>query len=285
MTRKAGIVGWPVTHSLSPVLHGYWLKEYGIDGEMLRVPARPEEFANVIARLRNEGFRGVNVTVPHKEAALAIADRADDAARLAGAANLLIFRENGTIDAKNTDTHGLAESVGEALGKSHLLGKKVIILGAGGASRGVVAAMKSPLGASLIHILNRDVERAHNLAKHLSEPGSKTKLIPGSLNDWGSVANDVSLVVNSTSAGMSGNPPLDLDLSVLPESAAVCDIVYNPLETQLLKEAKALGHKTIDGLGMLMHQAVPSFEAFFGKWPEVTPGLRAELERVLRERQ
>jgi shikimate dehydrogenase len=285
MTRKAGIVGWPVTHSLSPVLHGYWLKEYGIDGEMLRVLARPEEFANVIARLRNEGFRGVNVTVPHKEAALAIADRADDAARLAGAANLLIFRENGTIDAKNTDTHGLAESVGEALGKSHLLGKKVIILGAGGASRGVVAAMKSPLGASLIHILNRDVERAHNLAKHLSEPGSKTKLIPGSLNDWGSVANDVSLVVNSTSAGMSSNTPLDLDLSVLPESAAVCDIVYNPLETQLLKEAKALGHKTIDGLGMLMHQAVPSFEAFFGKRPEVTPGLRAELERVLRERQ
>jgi shikimate dehydrogenase len=285
MTRKAGIVGWPVTHSLSPVLHGYWLKEYGIDGEMLRVPALPEEFSDVIARLRDEGFQGVNVTVPHKEAALAIADRADDAARLAGAANLLIFRENGTIDAKNTDTHGLAESVGEALGKSHLLGKKVIILGAGGASRGVVSAMKSPLGASLIHILNRDVERAHNLAKHLSEPGSKTKLIPGSLNDWGSVANDVSLVVNSTSAGMNGNPPLDLDLSVLPESAAVCDIVYNPLETQLLKEAKALGHKTIDGLGMLMHQAVPSFEAFFGKRPEVTPGLRAELERVLRERQ
>jgi shikimate dehydrogenase len=279
MTRKAGIVGWPVTHSLSPVLHGYWLKEYGIDGEMLRVPARPEEFADVIARLRDEGFRGVNVTVPHKEAAFAVADKKQHSALEAGAANLLVFHETG-IEAQNTDTYGLAQSLGPVVG---LPGKTVVLLGAGGAARGAVLALQR-LGVTTIHILNRHIARAQALAQEL-QPTLAAKLVAGDLGNWATVASDAALLVNSTSAGMTGNAPLDLDLSALNESAAVCDIVYNPLQTQLLKDAAARGHKTIDGLGMLMHQAVPSFEAFFGKRPEVTPGLRAELERVLRERQ
>jgi shikimate dehydrogenase len=283
--KLAGIIGWPVTHSLSPVLHGHWLAEYGIDGAVVPLAAKTEDFTAVIDGARRAGFRGVNVTVPHKEAAFALAHRNDDAAELARAANLLIFKEDGTIRGKNTDTHGLAESVSEALGIGHLLGKEVVVLGAGGAARAVVAAMKSPLGASKIYILNRDVGRARNLAKDLSEVGSKTELIPGALTEWNSVAGDAVLAVNSTSAGMGKNPPLAIDLGALNKSAAVCDIVYSPLETQFLKDAAARSHQTIDGLGMLMHQAVPSFEAFFGVRPKVTPALREALVKVLRARE
>jgi shikimate dehydrogenase len=282
--KLAGVIGWPVGHSLSPVLQGHWLEQYGIDGAMVPLAARVEDFAVVIDGVRRAGFKGVNVTVPHKEAAFAIAHVADDAARLAGAANLLVFRQDGSIWARNTDTYGLAESIKEKLGPGHLQGKSVVVLGAGGAARGVVAAMKSPLGASRIHILNRNADRARALAKALSEPGSKTDLIPGSLGDWPVAAKDALLIVNSTSAGMGANPPLDIDLAALPKDAAVCDIVYSPLETKLLKDAGARGHKTIDGLGMLMHQAVPSFEAFFGVRPQVTPALRAALVQVLSAR-
>ncbi len=276
MTVKAGIVGWPVAQSLSPVLHGYWLRQMGIDGEMLRVPAPPEEFRDVIARLRAEGLAGVNVTVPHKETAFALADRVDAAAKIAGAANLLVFHA-GAIEGRNTDSYGLAESLRENIGA--LSGADVVLLGAGGAARGAVLALEN-LGAGTIHILNRDAERAKNLAAQLG-PHVNARLVPGALADWKNAAAKAALLVNSTSAGMSGSPPLDLDLAALPQKAAVCDIVYKPLETALLKGAAARGHKIIDGLGMLMHQAVPSFEAFFGKRPQVDAGLRAALESAL----
>ena len=282
--KVAGIIGWPVSHSLSPVLHGHWLEEYKIDGAMVPLAARTEDFSAVIDGARRAGFRGVNVTVPHKEAAFALAHSADDAAKHAGAANLLVFREDGTIHARNTDSYGLFASVKDALKSNPALGKSVVVLGAGGAARGVVAAMISPLGASWIHILNRDAERARNIAKQLTEEGSKTELIPGGLDDWAIAAKDASLVVNSTSAGMGDNPPLNIDLSLLPKDAVVCDIVYNPLETKLLRDAAARGFRTIDGLGLLMHQAVPSFEAFFGESPIVTPTLRAALVKVLSAR-
>ena len=278
--QVAGIIGWPVSHSLSPVLHGHWLTEYGIDGALVPLPARAEDFAAIIAGIRRAGFTGVNVTLPHKESAFAMAHSVDDATKWAGAANLLVFKD-GEIHAKNTDTYGLFASINEAFGPGQILGKKVVVLGAGGAARGVVAAMISPLGASWIHILNRDASKARNLAKQFSEIGSQTELIPGGLEEWASAAKDASLIVNATSAGMGSIPPLDIDLGALSPGAAVCDIVYNPLETQLLKDAAARGHKTIDGLGMLMHQAVPSFEAFFGIRPKVTPGLReAQIGRA-----
>ena len=274
MTLKAGIVGWPVTHSLSPVLHGHWLSQHGIDGEIVRVPATPDDFAATIARLRAEGYRGINVTVPHKEAAFALADRKHASAGDAGAANLLIFRKDG-IEAFNTDTTGLAESLRQA--GPDLTGKTAVLLGAGGAARGAVLALDM-LGAKTIHLLNRDPRRAAALAGFLS---LRAEILPAALTDWSSVAGDAALVVNTTSAGMTGNPPLDIDLSVLPQNATVCDIVYKPLETPLLKAARARKLQTIDGLGMLMHQAVPSFEAFFGVRPEVTPGLRAALIEAL----
>ena len=278
--KLAGIVGWPVSHSLSPVLHGHWLAEYGIDGAMVPLATRVEDFSAVIDGLRRAGFKGVNVTVPHKEAAFAIAHRTDGPARLAGAANLLVFRED-EIEGRNTDALGLAESLRESIGT--LDGKSVVLLGAGGAARGAILSLEM-LGAGHIHLLNRDARRAKTLAASLSAE-VRAAVEPGGLEDFDKVAGDAALLVNSTSAGMGAIPPLGLDLSLLPKSAAVCDIVYNPLETRLLKDAAARGHRTVNGLGMLMHQAAPSFEAFFGIKPKVTPALRAALEKVLRERQ
>lgn len=279
MTRKAGIVGWPVAHSLSPVLHGYWLEKYGIDGVFERVPAEPGRFEAVIAELRAKGFGGVNVTVPHKEAAFALADRVDAAAKAAGAANLLVLGA-AVIEGRNTDSYGLAQSLRPAVGT--LAGKDAVLLGAGGAARGAVLALEA-LGATSIHILNRDVARAQNLALALG-PQVNARLVPGALADWSKIASRAALAVNSTSAGMGSIPSLDLDLSALPGDAVVCDIVYVPLQTKLLKDAATRGLRTVDGLGMLMHQAAPSFEAFFGLRPEVDAGLRERLESELRAR-
>ena len=274
--KKAGIIGWPVTHSLSPVLHGYWLKEYGVGGEMLRLPAQPDQFSAEIERVRGLGFAGVNVTVPHKEAAFELAQTRDRAAEICGAVNLLVFGKDG-IQGRNTDHVGLHQSLKENLGE--LAGKTVVLLGAGGAARGALLALDE-LGAAQIHILNRHHARADSLA-HALALNITAKLLPGPLESWAALAPQASLLLNTTSAGMAGTPPLSLDLTGLPRGAAVCDIVYNPLETQLLKDASARGLKVIDGLGMLMHQAVPSFEAFFGVRPKVTPGLRAALVQAL----
>ena len=277
--KRAGVIGWPVAHSLSPVLHGYWLEQHGIAGSYEKIPATPEDFNATIARLRDEGFAGVNVTVPHKEAAFALANDNDTAAKLAGATNLLVFHDDH-IEGRNTDSYGLMASLREQIGM--LAGGAAVLLGAGGAARGVLIALDQ-LGAGTIHLLNRDPGRAESLAAALG-PRLNTKIVPAGLAGWREAARGAALLVNCTSAGMGGNPPLDLDLSPLPQSAAVCDIVYHPLETQLLKDAKARGHVAIDGLGMLMHQAAPSFEAFFGAWPDVTQGLRDRLEKELQSR-
>jgi len=273
--KLAGIVGWPVAHSLSPRLHGHWLEQYQIDGSYIPLAVRWEYFASVLKSLRDVEFRGLNVTVPHKEAAFAVAHEVDDAARAAGAANLLIFAD-GKILGRNTDAPGLAASLTESLGADAIRGKAATVLGAGGAARAVVLALAN-LGAAEVRIVNRDRHRAETLAATM-KPFTRATLAVGT---WPVAAADSALLVNATSAGMHGNAPLDISLDVLPKSAAVCDIVYNPLETDLLKLAKLRGHRTIDGLGMLMHQAVPSFEAFFGVKPAVTPALRALLEKTL----
>jgi shikimate dehydrogenase len=277
--KIAGVMGWPVGHSLSPVLHGHWLAEHGIDGALVPLSAPLESFTAIIDGIRRAGFVGVNVTVPNKEAAFAIAHRNDAAAKAAGAANLLLFRD-GKIEGRNTDTYGLYASLEESVGP--LNGKPAILLGAGGAARGAILALEQ-LGAGTIHMLNRDVHRAHTLTTSLQSQ-VKAPVKPGALPDWNAIAKDAALVVNATAAGMNANPPLDIDLGLLPKNAAVCDMVYSPLETKLLKDAAALGLRTIDGLGMLMHQAVPSFEAFFGVKPSVTPALRAALIAALKAR-
>jgi shikimate dehydrogenase len=258
--KLAGVIGWPVAQSLSPRLHSYWLKEHGIVGAYVALPVPPQDFSVALRGLRRAGFKGLSVTVPHKEAAFAIAHGVDAQAAEAGAVNQLVFEDNGAIRGLNTDAPGLAAS----LSGVDVKGKPVVLLGAGGAARAALVALRA-LGAGHVRLLNRNEGRL----------GAK------SLSSWPEAARDAALVVNATSAGMKDTPPLALDLDLLPADAAVCDIVYNPLDTELLKQARARGLKTIDGLGMLMHQAVPAFEAFFGVRPSVTPGLRRALEEAL----
>jgi shikimate dehydrogenase len=287
--KLAGIIGWPVAHSLSPVLHGHWLAEYDIDGAVVPLAAGREDFAAVIDGVRRAGFKGVNVTVPHKEAAFALAHHADLAARVAGAANLLIFVPDGKIGAHNTDASGLFDSLEEKLGRGSLTGKNIVLIGAGGAARGAAFGLQHYGHVAKVTILNRNKDRADQLVAHVGKYLPEAKFETGALEDWPTAAADAWLVVNTTSAGMKGNAPLNIDLSVLPNAASVCDIVYDPLQTPLLEQAAARGLQTIDGLGMLMHQAVPSFQAFFyeemsGKMPEVTQGLRDTLEKALAAR-
>lgn len=262
----AGVVGWPVAQSLSPRLHGHWLAEHRIDGAYVKLPVRVEDFSTTIHGLRRAGFHGVSVTVPHKEAAFALAHRVDAAAREAGAVNQLVFRDDGSLEGLNTDAPGLAASLREA--GVDVSGKPVVVLGAGGAARAALVALKD-LGAGEIRLLNRTRGRALG------------NIVARGLEDWPAAAVDAALVVQATSAGMKGAPSLMLDLGRLPKTAVVCDIVYNPLETELLKQAHSLGLGTVDGLGMLMHQAVPAFRAFFGVEPNVTPALRRVLEEAL----
>lgn len=275
--KIAGVVGWPVSHSLSPRLHGFWLGEYGIDGAYVPLAVAPESFATALDGLRAAGFAGVNVTNPHKEAAFALAHRADEMARKAGAANLLVFG-HGQIEARNTDVEGLAASLAEGIGVEAVRGQSIAVLGAGGAARGAILALDR-LGAREILVVARNSARADALVAHL-RAAVTAQLIPVSWTDWPRAANGVALLVNAAGGGLAA--ALDLSLDALPASAAVCDIVYNPLETPLLGNARARGHRIVDGLGMLMHQAAPAFAAFYGVTPRVTPALRAELEKALR---
>jgi shikimate dehydrogenase len=278
--KLAGVIGWPVTHSLSPRLHSYWLAAHAIDGAYVPLPVAKEDFARVIGALRRAGFVGVNVTVPHKEAAFALAHELGASALAAGAVNLLLFRQDGRIEGRNTDAGGLAASLQEVLGKNALTGKSAVLLGAGGAARAAVLAL-ADIGARDIRIVTRDVKRGETLARELS---AKVQAVLKTFvwDRWADAAKDASLLVNATSAGMTGAQALNLPLDPLPVNAAVCDLVYNPLETDLLRRAQASGHRTIDGLGMLMYQAVPAFEAFYGEAPKVNPALRAELKKGLR---
>ncbi len=272
--RLAGVVGWPVGHSLSPRLHAYWLKHYGIDGAYVPLPVRREDLAMVLGGLHRAGFAGVNVTIPHKEAAFALSQRLDDAAQAAGAVNLLLFRD-GVWEGRNTDAAGLAASLRAA--HINLAGGRATLLGAGGAARASLLALDM-LGAGEIHITNRNAGRAAQLCA-LMAPYIKAKLHVA--ENFEQAAAHSALLVNATSLGMQGQPDLNLSLEALPNSAAICDLVYTPLETSLLRQGRARGHQVVDGLGMLLHQAAPSFAAFYGVEPEVTPELRQWLLEVL----
>ncbi len=278
--KVAGVVGDPVAHSLSPHLHAYWLEAYDIDGAYVPLAVARESFSIVVRGLRAAGFVGVNVTVPHKEAAFALADRHDAHALAVGAVNLLVFHRDH-VEGRNTDAAGLSASLVEKLGTDFLRGKSAAILGAGGAARAAVLALND-LGAAEIRIFSRTATRAEALAHELGA-STKARLQAISWTEWPNRASGVTLLLNATSGGMSGKQALDLALDPLPAEAVVCDIVYNPLDTALLAKARARGHAAIDGLGMLMHQAVPAFSAFYGATPAVTPALRQELEEALRE--
>lgn len=262
---KAGVMGWPIEHSLSPKLHFYWLQKYNIQGSYLPIAVAPEQLGVVLKTLYLQGYSGVNLTVPHKEAALQIVDHVDHNALRIGAVNTVVVREDGTLEGRNTDAYGFTQNLLSAGYKSN--GKPAVILGAGGAARAAIVALLD-MGVASIRILNRTLDKAEVLVEEFG-----SELSVHALNDKAAL-KDVSLLVNATSLGLKGQPPLVIDLQHLPKDALVTDMVYAPLMTDLLKQAEARGNKIVDGLGMLLHQARPAFEAFFGVDPDVTPELR-----------
>lgn len=267
---KAGVIGWPIEHSKSPLLHGYWLDQLQIDGTYARVAAKPDEFEATVRRLAADGWRGANVTIPHKEAALALADEVTDTARAIGAANTLIFQA-GKIIADNTDGYGFTENLIDRAGDKWRPDEPAAVFGAGGASRAIIHALITA-GAPEIRLTNRTRSRAENLARVF---GPKVTVI-----DWpdqSTALADVGLIVNTTSLGMTGHPPLEINFANAPTNALATDIVYTPLETPFLKGAAMAGLATVDGLGMLIHQGRPGFEAWFGKAPKADDTLRRLL--------
>jgi shikimate dehydrogenase len=270
--KRACVVGWPISHSRSPLIHGYWLARLGIDGSYTRVAVRPEEAAHFLRHLRQQGYVGCNVTIPHKEAAYAVADETLPAARAAGAANTLWY-EGDRLLADNTDGVGFINNVRAAAPSLALDGAVVAVLGAGGSARGISYALLQA-GAREIRIFNRTRERADALARDL---GARVRAFDWSERNSGT--GDASLLVNTTPLGMAHSEALDIDVRLLDRDCVIADIVYVPIETPLLAAARRDGLATVDGLGMLLHQAVPGFERWFGVRPEVTDELRALLIR------
>ena len=269
--RLAGVMGWPVAHSLSPRLHGYWLTKYAVDGAYLPLPVRPESFADAVRGLAALGFAGANVTVPHKVAALAVVDVATPQARRIGAVNTIVIAPDGAMTGDNTDAAGFIANLTACHADWRPEAGPAVVLGAGGAARAVAVALLDA-GVPSIRLINRTISRAEDLAADLGA-GVDT----AGWSDRAAALADAALLVNTTVLGMAGKPPLDLDLDALPRDAAVYDIVYTPLETDLLRRAAARGHPVVDGLGMLLHQAAPGFAAWFGVAPEVDDGLRTHV--------
>ncbi len=267
----AGLLGWPVSHSRSPRLHGFWLARYGIDGAYVPLPVRPDRFEGALGVMADLGFRGANVTIPHKEAAFAACDEVDAVARRAGSVNTLVFRD-GRITGTSTDGFGFLESVREAAPGWDAASGPAVILGAGGAVRAVAAALLDA-GCPRLTLVNRTPARAEAIARDLGGPVEVATAPP---------LGGAALLVNGTSLGMVGEPRLEIDLSPLPSSAVVADMVYVPLETELLAAARARGLRAVDGMGMLLHQARPGFETWFGVAPEVDDELRQFLLQDLR---
>ncbi|MCJ2052644.1 shikimate dehydrogenase [Methylobacterium sp. J-070] len=270
---RAFVVGHPIAHSRSPLIHRHWLAEHGLPGSYERLDVAPEAFPDFVRGLPGSGFRGGNVTLPHKEAAAALADSLTPRAERIGAVNTLVIGPDGHIRGDNTDAPGFCAHLDQSLGAAWpgRAGGTALVLGAGGAARAIVVGL-AERGVARIRIANRTPARAEALAA--LAPGIGAAL---AWDDLPAALADAGLLVNTTSLGMRGQPPLDIDLAPLPPDAAVADIVYAPLETPLLAAARRRGLAAVDGLGMLLHQAVPGFEAWFGPRPTVTPALRDRI--------
>lgn len=264
----AGIIGWPVSHSLSPRLHGYWLREHGIDGAYVPLPVAPQNLEHAVKSIAKLGFRGVNVTVPHKEAVLPHLDTVSDIAQRIGAVNTIFVEEDGSLSGTNTDASGFMVNLRFNASKWVPDASPATVIGAGGAARAIIAALIDAKVPEL-RLINRTREKAESLVKALAGP---IKILDW--EDQEAALSEAGLLVNTTTLGMSHQPPLDLDLAGLSDNAVVNDLVYAPLETPLLKSARDRGLTPIDGLGMLLHQAVPGFEGWFGIRPKVSTELR-----------
>jgi shikimate dehydrogenase len=265
--KHACVIGWPVEHSRSPLLHGYWLKKYGIDGTYTKRAVAPEAVADFLQSLRANGYVGCNVTVPHKAAAFSAANEREDSAKAVSAANTL-WLSDGKLVAANTDTYGYMTNLSQQAPGWDRRDAPVSILGAGGAARAIVFGFLDA-GVSEIRVFNRTRTRAETLAQQF---GSCVKVFDWSEREAGS--RDSAVLVNTTTIGMNGVGTLDFDLAGFDPECVVSDIVYVPLETELLRKARSQGLRIVDGVGMLLHQGVPGFEKWFGVRPEVTDELR-----------
>ncbi|OKH87353.1 shikimate dehydrogenase [Thalassospira sp. TSL5-1] len=268
-SRLAGVMGWPVAHSKSPRLQGYWLAKHGIDGSYMPLPVAPENFASAVKSLRDLGFAGVNVTIPHKQAVFDVCDELSVRAQRIGAVNTVTFAPDGKILGDNTDGFGFIENLRQSTPEIDFTSSPAMILGAGGACRAIIVSLLDE-NCPEIRLLNRTKSRAQALADDVNDP--RIQVI-----DWNQAhhcLDDAALLVNTTSLGMIGQPPLEIDLAGLAAQAIVTDIVYAPLKTGLLAQAEAQGNRIVDGLGMLLHQARPGFHRWFGVDPAVTSELR-----------
>lgn len=264
----AGVIGSPIAHSRSPQLHGHWLRTYGVRGFYIPMDVASADLETVLRTLPKMGFVGVNITIPHKEAVLRIADLVTDRATLIGAANTLIFRADGKIHADNTDGYGFIENLRTGAPDWQAGAGPAVVFGAGGAARAVIVALLDA-GVPRIILTNRTRSRAEKLQ---SDFGNRVEVV-----DWvqaGNVLEDAALVVNTSSLGMLGQPEMRIPLDGLRKNAVVTDLVYNPLRTRLLETAATRGCTTVDGLGMLLHQGVPGFERWFGPRPVVDEATR-----------
>lgn len=267
----AGVIGSPVSHSKSPALHGHWLKTYGIRGFYIPMDVTQSDLAELLRALPKLGFVGVNVTIPHKETVMALADVVTDRAALIGAANTLIFRKDGRIHADNTDGYGFIANLRQNAPSWAPESGPAAVFGAGGAARAVIASLIE-VGVPVIRIANRTRQRAETLRQ---EFGAKLEVY-----DWvqaGNMVEDAATVVNTTALGMVGKPEFRVPLDGLSPAAVVTDLVYIPLRTRFLDNAAAIGCTTVDGIGMLLHQAAPAFERWFGQRPEVDAATRAAV--------
>jgi shikimate dehydrogenase len=273
-TRKSAcVIGWPVEHSRSPLIHNYWIKELGLDAEYRREAVPPEQIAEFVSHLAGHGYVGANVTVPHKETVLKLSDP-DSRAKAVGAANTL-WLDGGTLRSTNTDCDGFLNNLDAAAEDWERGLETAVVLGAGGAARSVVFGLIER-GIERIHVANRGFARAQALREQFG-----AQVNPLRWEEVGGLLASVDLLVNATSLGMTGHPPLEINLGRLAASAVVADIVYAPLETPLLAAARKRGLRAVDGLGMLLHQAVGGFERWFGKRPTVTAELRELVEADL----
>ncbi len=281
-TRLAGIMGWPISHSRSPTLHNFWIEEQGIDAVYVPMAVRPEQLERALRALPVLGFRGCNLTIPHKQRALEIVDRITPAARHMGAINTIVVAADGSLEGSNTDLYGFRENLRDLAPGWNPASGPAVVLGAGGAARAVVAALVEA-GAAGIVLVNRTQANAERIARDLESPHCPIEVVPWQAR--GEALRDAALLVNTTSLGMTGEPTLEIDLAKLPRSAAVTDAVYVPLETTLLAAARARGNHVVDGLGMLLHQGRPGFEAWFGASVRVTRELRAAVLTTLATRR
>src|SRR5512139_2998347 len=271
----AGVMGWPVAHSRSPAIPNHWIRQYGLNGSYVLLPVQPERIGDAVRGLRALGFAGCNITIPHKVAAMPLVDRIEPLAQRIGAINTVVVEKDGTLAGYNTDAYGYLSSLLAAQPGWRADAGPVTVLGAGGAARAILVAL-AERGAKEIRLCNRSLEKAQALAQ---EFGAPIQAVPWEQRE--EALDGAALLVNTTSLGMKGQAPLELALARLPKHALVSDIIYVPLETPLLAAARQRGHATVNGLGMLLNQARPAFQHWFGVLPEVTPELRRLVEATL----